>query len=80
MSRINYYVGTVSGGNLRSVQFFTACTLAKSPEAILSIRGSGSFVASAAARIAAAWSEPVSGCDFHLPWTSAFSRRTEALG
>jgi len=59
--------------------FFTACTLTKSREAILSIEGSGSFIASAAAPIATGWSEPVPGWDFHPLWISAFSRRTEVM-
>ena len=60
--------------------FFTACTLAKSPEAILSIEGFGSFIASAAALIATGWSEPVARWDFHPLWISVFSRRTGSNG
>ena len=57
--------------------FSTACTLAKSPEAILSIRGSDNHIASAAVPIAAGRSEPVPGWDSHPLWISAFSRRTQ---
>ena len=54
----------------------TACLLAKSPEATLSTRGSGSFVTSTAAPIATGWSDlscraGLSPADF-----SAFALRT----
>ena len=51
---------------------------ARSPNrhASLSIEGSGSFVASAAASIAAGWSEPVPGRELHPLDSSAFARRT----
>ena len=42
----------------------------------LSIEGSDSVVASAAASIATGWSEPVPGREFHPRKSSAFSRRT----
>jgi len=67
-------------GACAAFTFFTACTLAESPEAILSIEGSGSIIASAAAPIATGWSEPVPGWDFHPLWISAFSRRTGTIG
>jgi hypothetical protein len=61
------------------VEPMPVCTLTKSPEAILSIGGFGSFFASAAAPIATGWSEPVAGWDSHTLRISAFSRRTEVM-
>jgi hypothetical protein len=51
---------------------------ARSPSrhATLYTEGSDSFVASAAASIAAGWSEPVPGRELHPLKSSAFSRRT----
>jgi hypothetical protein len=47
-----------------------------SRQATLYIESSDSFVASAAASIAAGWSEPVPGRELHPLKSSAFSRRT----
>ena len=55
----------------------TACLLAESPKATLSIEGFDGFVTSTAAPIATGWSEPVAGWDLHPLKTNAFSRRTE---
>jgi hypothetical protein len=54
----------------------TACMLAESPKATLSIEGFSSFVASTTASIATGWSEPVPGRELHPLKSSAFSRRT----
>ena len=59
---------------------FARDTLAKSPKATLYTKGSDGFITSTAALIATGRSEPVPGWDFHLLWTSAFSRRTRKLG
>jgi hypothetical protein len=50
----------------------TTCRLAKSPHATLYTGGSGGFVASTAAPIAAGWSDPVPGRVYLPLWFSAF--------
>jgi hypothetical protein len=50
----------------------------RSRHATLSIEGSDSFVASAAASLATRWSEPVPGRELHPLKSSAFSRRTDS--
>src|SRR5688572_9116926 len=69
---------SVSGPARRSLSLRPARSQSRL-KATLSIQGFNSFIASTAAWIATGRSEPVPGQDFHLLWTSAFSRRTEYL-
>src|SRR5262249_11066925 len=64
----------VSGPAQRSLRLRPARS--PSRHATLSIEGSDSFVASAAASIATGWSKPVPGRELHPLKSSAFSRRT----
>jgi hypothetical protein len=59
----------------RSLALRPACS--RNRHAILSIKGSDGFVASAAASIATGRSDPIAGRDLHPMKHNSFSRRTE---